>query len=282
MNRTTIIFLTMAAIIAAAAAAGADVERAERIERTFRFADDETGGHVIVDNVFGSIEVRGHDGDEVRVVVRKTITAGSDRRADRAETEVTLDITQRDDTIVLYVDGPFRERDGRGGGYRRAGYKVRYDFTLDVPRSCSIELETVNDGDIVVSSVDGDYEVSNVNGGVRMDAIGGTGGVYAVNGEVVVTYSRNPGRDCRAGTVNGDIRLYFQPDLSVDFYLRTMHGEAFTDFEVAALPSRTERSREVDGKSVFRVRHSTGIRAGGGGPEFELETLNGDMFILRK
>jgi hypothetical protein len=263
----------------------ADVERSERIERTLVFDGAGAAGLVVVSNVFGSIEVTGYDGDEVRLTARKTIEARSESKADRAEREVTLDITVDEDTIDLYVDGPFRVRTRDGiswRGNRRAGYKVLYDFELLVPRNCSIELETVDDGDIFVTSVDGEYDVSNVNGGITMKDIGGSGHVYAVNGEIRVEYDRNPAGDCSAGTVNGDVRLYFQPGLSADFYMRTMNGEVFTDFEVDAIPSRTERSESKNGKNMVRIARTTGVRAGSGGPEFELRTLNGDMFILSR
>jgi hypothetical protein len=282
-----ILVLTLLIIAAAmpVGAGAAEIERSERIERTFVFDGAGVAGLVVVSNVFGSIEVKGYDGDEVRLTARKTITARTEEKADRAEREVTLDITVDEDTIDLYVDGPFRVRNSDGirwRGNRRAHYRVLYDFELLVPRNCSIELETVDDGDIFVTSIDGDYDVSNVNGGITMKDIGGSGHVYAVNGEIEVEYDRNPAGDCSAGTVNGDVRLYFQPELSADFYVRTMNGEVFTDFELDALPPRTERSESKNGKNMVRIARSTGVRAGMGGPEFELRTLNGDMFILSK
>ena len=284
MKKTLMIAsLVLAAVVPGDSATG--MERRDSIERTFSFAGGGTAGRVIVDNMFGRIDVRGYDGDEVRLKVRKTIEARSEKKADLAEKEVTLDIDVDDEEIEFYVDGPFRERcrDGnRWKGARHAGYKVRYDFELMVPRACSVWLETVDDGDIFVSSVDGEYDVRNVNGGITMKDTGGSGAVHAVNGEILVEYKRNPAGNCSVGTINGDVHLYFQPGLSADFYLKTMNGEVFTDFEVAALPSRTERSEKKNGASVYRIAHTTGVRAGRGGPEFELSTLNGDMFILSR
>jgi hypothetical protein len=285
MKKMIFITLLLLFVVTAGSAPASDIERTERIERRLRFDGDRTDGLVIVANVFGSIDVKGYDGDEVRLVVRKTITARSESKADKAELEVTLDITVDDGTIDLYVDGPFRTRDRDGlnwGGYKRAGYKVQYDFELKIPRSCSIDLETVDDGDIRVSSVDGDYNVSNVNGGIEMEDVVGSGDVHTVNGRIFVEYDRNPEGNCSAGTINGDVRLYFQPGLSADFYLKTMNGEVFTDFEVDALPSKTSKSHKKNGKNVYKIAHTTGVRAGRGGPEFELNTLNGDMFILSR
>jgi hypothetical protein len=262
-----------------------DIVRTEEINKTLRFGG--VGGErlVIVDNVFGSIDVTGYDGGEVRVIAHKTITARSDEKLEEALEEVTLEITEEDDVIELYVDGPFRDKrrdriEWRGS--KDAGYKVTYDFEIEMPRNCAVELKTVNGGDISVRSIEGDFEVNNVNGGIEMKGLRGSGIAYTVNGEVSLWFEANPRGNCRFGTINGDVRLYFQPGLSADIYLTTMNGEVFTDFEVGALPARTKTTNSRDGKKVYQVRHTTGVRAGRGGPEFELNTLNGDMFILSR
>ncbi|UCH83814.1 MAG: hypothetical protein JSW50_15425 [Candidatus Latescibacterota bacterium] len=263
----------------------ADIERTETIEKTLRFGESGTDRLIIVDNVFGSIRVKGSKGNEVRVTAHKTIEARSEKKADEAEEEVTLEILNEDDVIELYVDGPFRDK-RKGGvswrGSKKQGYKVIYDFELEIPRGCAVELNTVNEGDIVVESIDGDFDVGNVNGGIDMTGLRGSGDVYAVNGRVKLEFDTNPQRDCSVGTINGDVRLYFKPGLSADFYLKTMNGEVFTDFEVDALPGKTEKASTKNGKNVYMIARMSGIRAGRGGPEIELKTLNGDMFILSR
>ncbi|MEJ2722874.1 MAG: hypothetical protein P8181_17315, partial [bacterium] len=72
------------------------------------------------------------------------------------------------------------------------------------------------------------------------------------------------------------------PDLAADFYFKTMNGEVFTDFDVDALPGKTETANTRDGKNVYTIARMSGIRAGKDGPEIELSTLNGDMFILSR
>jgi len=263
----------------------AEVEREQDIDKELRFGDTDGERLVIVDNLFGSIDVKGYDGDVVRVKIRKSIEARSEQKAAEAEEEVTLEIYEDDGVIELYVDGPFRDRE-RGGfnwrGSEREGYKVIFDFTLEVPKGCAVELTTVDEGDITVRSVEGNFEVHNVNGGIEMEGLSGAGEAFTVNGKLSAEYDKNPGGNCSFGTINGDVRLYFQSDLSADFYMKTMNGDAFTDFEVSSLPTRTKTSNSKNGKQVYKVGHMSGVRAGKGGPEIELNTLNGDMFILSK
>jgi uncharacterized protein (UPF0335 family) len=263
----------------------AGVERSEVTEKTLRFGKAGGDRLVIVDNVFGSIDVKGYDGEEVNVKIRKTIVARSADKANEAEEEVTLEVYEEDDVVELYVDGPFRDRRRRHidwRGFDHEGYKVVFDFELEVPNDCGVELKTVNEGDISVSSIGGDFDVGNVNGGIEMSGLRGSGEVHAVNGPVKVEFDGNPRGDCSFGTINGDVRLYFQPGLSADFYLKSMNGEAFTDFEVEPLPMKTKATDSENGKKVYRMMHLTGIRAGNGGPEIVLNTLNGDMYILSR
>ncbi|MGD8413969.1 MAG: DUF4097 family beta strand repeat-containing protein [Candidatus Latescibacterota bacterium] len=283
MRKSFVLLVVCCLVIAQGVAYSSDIERRETATKTLRFGTAAGDKRVIVDNVFGSIDVTGYDGEVVEMTVHKTLTARSEKKAEEAEDEVTLKIYEDDDVIELYVDGPFRERYGRGShwrGYKREGYKVNFDFEVKVPRGCAVELSTINNGDISASQLKGEFDVSNVNGAIELKGMSGSGDVYTVNGKLTVEYDENPQSDCSFGTVNGDVRLYFQRGLSADFYMKTMNGEVYTDFDVAALPVKTSTSQSRNGKKVYKVGHMTGVRAGRGGPEIEMKTLNGDMYIL--
>src|ERR1051325_9242358 len=106
-----------------------------------------------VDNVFGSIDVAGGQGDQVQLVVNKTIYAEWKERMNTAKKEVTLDITDQPDLLKLYVNGPFRcncnnGRDSCSGWHGDEGYRVKLDFQLQVPRNIEVRLKTVNSGHV--------------------------------------------------------------------------------------------------------------------------------------
>jgi len=260
--------------------------KTEKIKESHRFADRTGDNRLIVDNIWGDIAVNGYDGDEITVEAVKTISA--DDRADIAEIEreVFLDVTREDDLFELYVDGPFRDRNngsGRRSKRRHRDYEVRFDFEIRVPRGTYVELSTVNDGEIYVRNIDGDYDVHNVNGGIEMEGIGGSGEVYALNHDVKVDFVKNPTKDSRFGSLNGDVLLHFLPGLSADFYLETFNGEFFSDFPVSYLPLTAEAySEKTNGKYVYKVNRETAVRAGDGGPDIELDMFNGDAFLLEK
>jgi hypothetical protein len=263
-----------------------DIEKTERIEKIVMFKNPDADNLMIIDNVFGDIRVTGYKGKEIQMRAIKTIEARSQEKVKEAEEEVFLDIVEENDLIEFYVDGPFRERGRRGvhwRGYRREGYKVRYDFEVKVPYGVNLELKTVNEGEIIVIGIKGDYIVNNVNGGIQMEDINGSGEVYSVNGDVIIDFMKNPQKNCRFGALNGEVRLYFLPKLSADFYLKTFNGEIFSDFPVHYLPVKPVKyEKEKKGLRVYKVNRMTAVRCGDGGPEIELDGFNGDMFILEK
>jgi len=263
-----------------AGVAGADVEKKETIRKTVA-VDRE--GTVIVDNIWGSITVESHPGDEVEMVARITIRADSKKHLQRAEDEVWLDITEEDGDVEFYVDGPFRCHDEghRGRGSCERHYIVSFDFDLKVPRGASVELYTVNDGEIEVRGVEGDFDVKNINGGIEMSGLRGSGRAYALNGDVTLEFDENPSADCRFGSLNGEVRIYMRRGLSADFHLKTFNGEVFTDFPVDYLPLISSMEEEKKGRTTCRTIHTvSAVRAGNGGPVIELDGFNGDMFIL--
>ena len=250
----------------------ADVEDRSTETRAF-----EGGRLVMVDNVNGSIEVAGSDGNEVRVEVSKRIQAETPERLEAARREVKLDMEQSGDTVKLYVDGPFRCQCGdRSLRSQHEGYSVVYDFKVTAPRSARVDLYTVNHGHIIVRGIAGDFNISNVNGGVEMTDIGGSGHARTVNGPVKVAFSRNPAAASVFETVNGAVDVTFRRGLAADVRVDTLHGGVFTDFEVGALPQAQPERR--DGHYIFHGRTS-GVRIGGGGVELKMKTINGDILI---
>lgn len=255
----------------------------EDLQKTLRFADPSKPGEIIVDNVFGPIKVEGYNGRDVQLSGRKTILAKSEDRMQRAKEEVRLDITEKGNTVDIYVDGPFRCRDRHGVNFRRhPGYEVRYDFTLRVPFDTAVELHTISEGDIEVRNVEGVFEVHNVNGRVRLTDVGGSGEAETVNGEVTVLFKRHPGAACSFKTINGDLEVGFPGDPSADFRLKTFNGDIYTDFSVTSLPARPATREEGKGKFVYKSDRFFGVRSGKGGPEIRLDTFNGDIMIRKR
>src|SRR5205814_2473178 len=142
-----------------------------------------------------------------------TIRAESQEKLQRAKQEVKLDISDKSDTVNIYVDEPGHERSTRTSSHSHwahRGYDVAFDFELRVPREAAVHLWTVNDGDIVVENIAGDFDVNNVNGGIEMGDVSGSGRARTINGPVKITFASNPRTDSSFASLNGEIDVAFQ------------------------------------------------------------------------
>ena len=261
-----------------------EISQSRTLEETLAFSGSGKG-HLIVDNIFGSVVVSGHASDSVVMVARETRSADSDEGIERSWREVDLKIFERDGEIEFFVDGPFRgpENQRRWFSWKDDGptYWVQYDFEIRVPNSTDFTLKTVNEGDIEVSDVRGDFEVSNVNGSVRLLGLAGSGAVETVNGEITARFASNPSSDSRFVTVNGEVEAQFQPGLAADLELKSRWGEMWTEYPVVALPSAPPTTKSQRGRTVIEFNHGNRVRVGAGGPTLYFETLNGDIYVRR-
>jgi len=260
----------------------AGIEKEEKIQQELRFSTSEGTKKVSVNNVVGLITVNGYTGKTVKLTVYKTITARSESNYNRALEEVQLDITENGNVIDIYVDGPFRCKDKTLNyrGWRHYGYEVKFDFELQVPFNTDLCLKTVNDGEIAVKDVNGQFDVKNINSGIDMTGIKGFGNAHAVNGDVTVQFNENPKDYCYFGSINGEIKVYFQTPLSADFRLKTFNGDVYSDYEVTYLKLRPFQKVTKRGKTSYKCDPAFGVTAGNGGAEIEFDSFNGDIYIL--
>jgi hypothetical protein len=272
--------------VALVSADSAWIEEKGTIHRTFQLGHPSAARRIQVDNLSGSIRVVGYEGREVEVTVEERVRAESKEKIAQARREVKLDISQQDNTVRLYVDGPFRCKCADGSisfrGWRHYGYQVSYEFQIKAPRDAGIFLKTVNEGEIKVEGVWGDYELENINGGIELLEASGSGRAYALNGRLKVVFRKNPQGESMFGSLNGPVDLLFQPDLSADLRIKTFSGKVYSDFPVTALPVRPAAGERRDGKFVYKADRFSGVRVGNGGPEITLDGFNGDIRILRR
>jgi DUF4097 and DUF4098 domain-containing protein YvlB len=131
-----------------------------------------------------------------------------------------------------------------------------------------------------VSNVNGSFVVRNVNGDIVMDNMAGSGTARTVNGPVIVSFRQNPRENSDFKTVNGNVEIRFAHDLSADFRFKTFNGGIYSDFPVTSLPVHAIEAEHKGAKVVYRADRFTGARVNAGGPEIQIENLNGDIRIL--
>jgi len=262
-----------------------DIVKRETIRKDIALSGPVSTRTVVVDNVFGSVAVRGVAGNQVRLTAEKIFKAESDEELAKAVQEVHLDVTEGKEGVKIIVDGPFRREDGsvHFHGRDREGYSFSYDFVIEVPSNAKIDVSTINDGDISVSGMRGDFDVENINGGIEMSGMDGSGKAYALNQDLTVRFSRNPEKHCYFGSLNGKVKIYFQSPLSADLRFKTFNGEVFSDFPVTYLPRKGLLEKGTkNGKTTYKTDPWTPVRVGEGGPSIDLDGFNGDMYVLKQ
>jgi hypothetical protein len=234
-----------------------------------------------IDNIWGSIEVIADATDKVDVTVHRTNRAESKQALEKAKKDVTLDISQDEGFLKLYVNGPFRcqcdDCHHRGDD---DGYTVKMDFQVHVPRDIDLRVKTVNEGHVTVRGTNGNFSVRNVNGNIEMENVSGSGTARTVNGPVKVSFVKNPHENSDFKTVNGNVELKFAHDLSADFRFKTFNGGIYSDFPVTARPVQPMEEEHRGAKVIYRADRYTEARVNAGGPQIQIENLNGDIRIL--
>ena len=260
------------------------VHEEETIQKTFSVPDSAGPQKLLVDNISGYVHVTGYSGREIRVKAQKRIGADSNAALAEAKRDVKLDMSQQGNFVRLYVDGPFRGGNGvsyRGDDYY--GYRVAFDYDIEVPASTEVNLKTINEGTIELRKTTGDYQINGLNGGIEMEDVSGSGTVKTLNGPLKISFAKNPAKASDFRTLNGEMDIYFQPGLNADLNFHTLNGGIYTDFDVTTRPARMGTGKEENGKFVYRSdRRSLSARTGNGGPELSFNALNGAIRLHSK
>lgn len=244
-------------LIAAALAASGCVAP-ERYEATIqRSWPADAIRSVKVDEVDGSLKVQAGDAKQIVLVAHvksRGIAPTREENSGYFKTEIsgdTLRIGQR--RKRAHVSFPFVR-----------GPRLQIDYTLQVPRTVSLDLKTVN-GRIAARGVDGENNFTTVNGAIELET-SGTNEVFAktVNGSVRAKFLSDF-RGAKLKTVNGRVAAILPSNASFSCDLSQVNG----DFE-ASFPLSIHShpgSRRVSGD------------VNGGQYALRITTVNGDVQV---
>jgi hypothetical protein len=157
------------------------------------------------------------------------------------------------------------------------------DLDIQVPSRTNLKLATANNGEIVVEGVEGDLEIINANGAITLTRVGGAIVANSVNDRVKATVTSVSTRPMAFTSLVGDVDVTLPASLKANLKLRSDHGTVLTDFDVTPLqpPTSVQDPRREGGR--LRIENNRFIygAVNGGGPEIELRTFNGNVFVRR-
>lgn len=248
---------------------------AQQDEQIIPFSDPSRPGKVEVSLIWGTITVRGENRRDVAVVMRPG-TPGrsqSERPAPPGMRRLTqtpgFEISEERNEIKIEASS-FRPNNGA--------------LEIRVPLRTNLELGSVNGSGITVENVEGELEIESVNGAVVLTNVAGSVVANTTNGGVTATLSRVMADKAMAFTsLNGKVDVTLPANIKATLKLRSDNGDIFTDFDVQLqqAPAVT-RGRGNRGRG-YRVEVNRAIygTVNGGGPEIELRTFNGTVYLRK-
>jgi DUF4097 and DUF4098 domain-containing protein YvlB len=243
-------------------------------------ADPSRPARVQAHLVSGSITVKAYEGKEVIVDAKVRADHGEDQEELESRPKAGLH------RIPMSSTGLSVEAENNQVHISTDSHTHTIDLTISVPVHTSLSLHTVNDGDISVSGVDGELDVNDINGEVTLKNISGSAVAHALNGKVLVTFTRvDPQKPMAFSSLNGDIDVTFPADIKANLSMRTDNGEVYSDFDIqlqSSSPQQTvEDSRGRGGKYVVKIDRTVHGTINGGGPELQFKNFNGNIYIRR-
>ena len=269
-----------AALLALAGTASAEVVDTRELMETIPVTANEPLV-VTVKNIIGPIHVTGHDRNTVEMHAKETVRGDLQADIERARADMQLRTETEPGRVAIRVRHSGEDdNDGRRNWGGWDNYSIEYDIEVKVPRGATIDISTVNDGDVTVEDVNGEFTLRNVNGDVRLVRAGGSGSINTVNGDVEAIFARAPSEATSFHTVNGELDVTFPANLSAELAFHTMQGDVFTDFDVESLSTPPEVRRDR-GRYVMKTNRNSAFRVGTGGERYSFNTLNGDIFVRK-
>ena len=170
---------------------------------------------------------------------------------------------------------------------RVESFRRAVDLILKVPYATSLKLVGTNlEEAISVDNISGDIEIRGSNGGVALKGVSGTVVAATTNGDIEATMAKvTPDKPMSFVTFNGDVDITLPADTKATFNMKSAMGEYYSDFDVTLKPQpvKAEKSEKAE-KGKFRISLDRGVSVSinGGGPEFKLQTYNGNIYIRKK
>ncbi len=253
-NKLTSMILILICVFALFSSAYAQQEA----ETVVKFDDTTKPGEVEISWRNGDIEVRGYDGDEVKIIPdrrgRREYSGQRTRGLRRVYDADAIDVEKRGNVITITCSSTIKT----------------VNAEILVPKNASVNIHNSLNGDVNVENISGMLEVKTLNGYIDVERITGPVDLYSTNGDIIAEFDKVSEEDDNVfGTVNSAIDISVPADTKATFYIKT-HNEIWSDFDfgTSKRSSRSSRSRkEYD--------------INGGGIYFSMSSVNGSMFVRK-
>jgi len=237
------------------------------------FSDPSRPGTVRINLMHSSITVKSANGREVVVVSRAHDAPRRPAPADssglrRLNPPTGLNIQEENNVLTIHGTWPSGPA----------------DIEVEVPVKTNLMLHAMT-GDVMVEGVDGEIEATTMTGSIALTNVSGSVVAHANNGRIAATVVRvTPDRPMAFTALNGNVDVTLPAAVKADLKLRSNLGDVFSDFDVqlkpGAPPPSGARGPSRGGYRFVADRSIYGS-VNGGGPLFELRTINGNVYLRK-
>ncbi len=246
---------------------------------TVPFSDPARPGTLKVSLMSGSLNVKAYSGRDI-IVQMKARSSTSNRSRSQREAEsqglrrleaVSTGLNIEEENNVMTIT---------------SNRMNSTDLEIQVPTRTNLKLSMINGDNMVIEGVDGDIEANNNNGNLSLSDVAGSVVAHSTNGNVIATLKRVAAQKPMSFiSMNGKVDVALPPDTKANLKLRTDNGDVWTDFEVQIKPSpaTTVDPTKRDSAGRFRIQVDRSITGAinGGGPDFEIRSFNGNVYIRK-
>jgi len=246
---------------------------------TVQFSDPNRPGTLKVNIMSGDLTIRTHTGKDVIIQTKSGRSNNNSRGRRSAETEglhklevVSAGLTVEEENNEMTVNTSLSNSAA---------------IEIQVPVRTNLKLEILNGDKMLIEGVEGDIEAQNDNGQLTLNDVSGSVVAHSLNGNVVASLKRiTAGKPMSFTSMNGNVDVTLPAETKANLKLRTDNGDVFTDFDVQIKPTSTppvvENSRK-NGTGRYRIQVEKSVLGtiNGGGPDFDLHTFNGNVYIRK-
>jgi DUF4097 and DUF4098 domain-containing protein YvlB len=242
---------------------------------TVAFSDPERPGTLKVNLLQGNVTIKGSNRRDVLFVANSQDAREALRRRQPAEPPAGM--------RRLTQPGGFgvEERDNEMSV--SSGFNREINLDIEVPIQTKLRVSIV-DGRITVDTVDSEMEINTVDGAITLTNVGGSVVAHAVDGNISATVARvAPQAPMAFTSLNGDIDVTLPAAVRANLRLRSDQGDVFTDFGMQVTASTSaNRTQQRNGRDLrIDVNRSIYGTVNGGGPDFELRTFDGNIYVRK-
>jgi len=234
----------------------------------------------------GGITVKSYTGNEVIVETRVRQGGAEEDRAERGHKNLEVEGKARGmKRLTNPTAGLEIEEENNNVSVHSGSLGNAVDLVIQVPAATSVKASTIQDGDVVVEGVTGEIEASSTTGNVTLKGISGAVVANALAGDINAVFTQLAADKTMSFTnLSGDIDLTLPAAARAKLKMKSDMGDIYSDFdmtmETVASGPQTEKPAKA-GKFRVKIEKSILGTINGGGPELQLKTFTGSIYIRK-